>query len=100
MSRFNWGVRDRLPILPPFIWLNLSKGGASVSFHFWIATWNTRRGWHFRGPWGTYLQESRKAPDVFGIRRRRLGQMFQDGGISPQEARLMAGRGRGRRRNR
>ncbi|MCW2900903.1 MAG: hypothetical protein JWO67_3168 [Streptosporangiaceae bacterium] len=57
--RASWGFRERFYVLPPFIWANLSRSGVSWSFHLGIATWNTRRGWYFRGPLGFYMRFAR-----------------------------------------
>lgn len=74
------GFRRRIPILPPIIWLNLSKPeamkarphvgagrwarfrshlpGTSISIHLGFATWNTRTGWYLDGPAGLYWRQS------------------------------------------
>jgi hypothetical protein len=58
-SRFYLGWRERLPILPPLLWLNFSKSGMSWSIHLGFATWNSRLGWYFHGPFGLYARERR-----------------------------------------
>lgn len=69
-----WGIRDRFPILPPFLWLNFSKSGFSWSVHLGIATWNSRRGWHFRGPFGLYWQQTRSRRTVTSRRDSRVNR--------------------------
>jgi hypothetical protein len=62
MPRFWMGWRERLWIIPGFVWLNFSKtGGVSLSIHLLVATWNTRRGWYIDGPFGFYWRERRPA---------------------------------------
>lgn len=64
-SRFYLGWRERLPIIPGFVWLNFSKTmGVSLSIHVLIATWNTRRGWYLDGPFGLYWRERRSGRGV------------------------------------
>lgn len=58
-SRFRVGWRERIPLIPAHVWLNLSGSGISLTFHLWIASWNTRTGWYFNGPLGFYMRERR-----------------------------------------
>lgn len=39
-------IRERLHIIPGLVWLNFSRSGwTSTSFHFGLATYNTKLGW-------------------------------------------------------
>lgn len=57
--RFSWGWREKLPLIPHFMWLNFAKTGVSLSIHLGFATWNTKRGWYIDGPFGLYWRERR-----------------------------------------
>lgn len=69
--RMYLGWRERVTILPQLLFLNLSRSGASLTIHFWIASWNTRTGWYLHGPFGFYLRERRIIPRTRSTRTHR-----------------------------
>lgn len=55
-------VRERLHIIPGLVWLNFTTSGwTSTSFHFGLATYNTKLGWTWHIAPGVSYRASKRA---------------------------------------
>ena len=72
-------VRERLRIIPGFMWLNFTMSGwTSTSFYFGLATYNTKLGWTWHIAPGVSYRASRHAAKY--PHRRRAAYPARSGG--------------------